>query len=143
VASLDLAIQSQVMSLLKEFQRHLGLTYLFISHNLALVKILAYRIGVMYMGYLVEEATVERFTVAGAKHPYTRLLLASSPTLDPAIREILAQYPDVEPARLEGGCPFRNRCPVYLAKPSSRCETIMPPLAEVAPGSRVACHFPL
>ena len=143
VASLDLAIQSQVMSLLKEFQRHLGLTYLFISHNLALVKILAYRIGVMYMGYLVEEATVERFTVAGAKHPYTRLLLASSPTFDPAIREILAQYPDVEPARLEGGCPFRNRCPVYLSKRSSQCETIMPPLAEVAPGSRVACHFPL
>ncbi|MBW8888617.1 MAG: ABC transporter ATP-binding protein [Fibrobacteres bacterium] len=143
VASLDLAIQSQVMSLLKEFQRHLGLTYLFISHNLTLVKILAYRIGVMYMGYLVEEATVERFTVAGAKHPYTRLLLASSPTLDPAIREVLAQYPDVEPARLEAGCPFRNRCPVYLSKRSSRCETVMPPLAEVAPGSRVACHFPV
>ena len=143
VASLDLAIQSQVMSLLKEFQRHLGLTYLFISHNLALVKILAHRIGVMYMGYLVEEARGEHFTVAGAKHPYTRLLLASTPTLDPAVREALAQYPDVEPVRLEGGCPFRNRCPVYLSKRDSRCETLMPPLAEVAPGSRVACHFPL
>jgi peptide/nickel transport system ATP-binding protein len=143
VASLDLAIQSQVMSLLKEFQRHLGLTYLFISHNLSLVKILAHRIGVMYMGYLVEEATVERFTVEGARHPYTRLLLASTPTLDPRIRGILAQYPDVEPVRLEGGCPFRNRCPVYLSKRSPRCETEMPPLAETAPGSRVACHFPL
>ena len=143
VASLDLAIQSQVMSLLKEFQRHLGLTYLFISHNLALVKILAHRIGVMYMGYLVEEATVDRFTVAGARHPYTRLLLASTPTLDPAVREALASYPDVEPVRLEGGCPFRNRCPVYLSQRSPRCETEMPPLAEVAPGSRVACHFPL
>lgn len=143
VASLDLAIQSQVMSLLKEFQRHLGLTYLFISHNLALVKILADRIGVMYMGYLVEEAKVDRFTVDGAKHPYTRLLLASTPTLDPAIREVLAQYPDVEPVRLEGGCPFRNRCPIYLSKRSKQCETTMPPLAEVAPGARVACHFPL
>jgi oligopeptide/dipeptide ABC transporter ATP-binding protein len=143
VASLDLAIQSQVMSLLKEFQRHLGLTYLFISHNLALVKILADRIGVMYMGYLVEEAKVKHFTVAGARHPYTRLLLASTPSMDPNIREVLAAYPDVEPVRLEGGCPFRNRCPVYLSNRSRKCETEMPPLAEIGPGARVACHFPI
>ena len=143
VASLDLAIQSQVMSLLKEFQRHLGLTYLFISHNLALVKILADRIGVMYMGYLIEEARVEHFTVVGARHPYTRLLLASTPSLDPRIREVLAQYPDVEPERLEGGCPFRNRCPVYLANKSTQCETTMPPLLDIEVGARVACHFPL
>lgn len=143
VASLDLAIQSQVMSLLKEFQRHLGLSYLFISHNLALVKILADRIGVMYMGYLVEEARVEHFTVAGVRHPYTRLLLASTPSLDPAVRQVLASYPDVEPVRLEGGCPFRNRCPVHLAKRSALCETAMPPLVEQSPGARVACHFPL
>jgi oligopeptide/dipeptide ABC transporter ATP-binding protein len=131
------------MSLLKEFQRHLGLTYLFISHNLVLVKILAHRIGVMYMGYLVEEAPVEHFTVVGVRHPYTRLLLASSPTLDPAVRAILAQYPDVEPVRLEGGCPFRNRCPVFLSQRNAICETTMPPLSEAGPGSRVACHFPL
>ncbi|MDB5047640.1 MAG: transporter ATP-binding protein [Fibrobacteres bacterium] len=143
VASLDLAIQSQVMSLLKEFQRHLGLSYLFISHNLALVKILAHRIGVMYMGYLVEEARVEHFTVSGVRHPYTRLLLASTPSLDPGIREVLAAYPDVEPVRLEGGCPFRNRCPVYLSKRDSICETAMPPLVEHSAGARVACHFPL
>lgn len=144
VASLDLAIQSQVMSLLKEFQRHLGLSYLFISHNLQLVKILADRIGVMYMGYLVEEAHVRHFTVDGVRHPYTRLLLASTPSRgDSRIRDILADYPDVEPVRLEGGCPFRNRCPVYLGKRPPLCEKEMPPLAEVAPGERVACHFPL
>lgn len=144
VASLDLAIQSQVMSLLKEFQRHLGLTYLFISHNLALVKILADTIGVMYMGYLVEEARVEHFTVAGVRHPYTRLLLASAPSRgDARIREVLADYPDVEPVRLEGGCPFRNRCPVYLSKRDPVCEKEMPPLVEKALGERVACHFPL
>lgn len=143
VASLDLAIQSQIMSLLKEFQRHLGLTYLFISHNLALVKILADRIGVMYMGSLVEEARVEHFTVSGARHPYTRLLLASSPTRDPSIREALEPYPDVEPVRLEGGCAFRNRCPVYLSNRSPRCESSPPSLAEIAPDARVACHFPL
>ncbi|MEO7427425.1 MAG: ABC transporter ATP-binding protein [Fibrobacteria bacterium] len=143
VASLDLAIQSQVMSLLKEFQRHLGLSYLFISHNLALVKILAHRIGVMYMGYLVEEARVEHFTVKGVRHPYTRLLLASTPSLDPEVRKVLAAYPDVEPVRLEGGCPFRNRCPVYLANGAKVCESTMPPLLEISPGERVACHFPL
>ena len=144
VASLDLAIQSQVMSLLKEFQRHLGLSYLFISHNLALVKILADRIGVMYMGYLVEEARVEHFTVNGVRHPYTRLLLASTPSLgDPGIKDVLAAYPDVEPVRLEGGCPFRNRCPIYLSKGDKICETTMPPLAQSAAGARVACHFPL
>ncbi len=143
VASLDLAIQSQVMSLLKEFQRHLGLSYLFISHNLALVKILAHRIGVMYMGYLVEEARVEHFTVAHVRHPYSRLLLASTPSLDPGIRDVLSAYPDVEPVRLDGGCPFRNRCPVYLSQGDKICETTMPPLAELSPGERVACHFPL
>ena len=144
VASLDLAIQSQVMSLLKEFQRHLGLSYLFISHNLALVKILADRIGVMYMGYLVEEARVEHFTVSGVGHPYTRLLLASTPSLgDAGIKEVLADYPDVEPVRLEGGCPFRNRCPVYLSKGDKVCETTMPPLVDRNGGARVACHFPL
>ncbi len=144
VASLDLAIQSQVMSLLKEFQRHLGLSYLFISHNLALVKILADRIGVMYMGYLVEEARVEHFTVSGVRHPYTRLLLASTPSLgDAGIKEVLAAYPDVEPVRLEGGCPFRNRCPVYLSKGDKACETTMPPLVDKGDGARVACHHPL
>lgn len=143
VASLDLAIQSQVMSLLKEFQRHLGLSYLFISHNLTLVKILADRIGVMYMGYLVEEARVEHFTAEQVRHPYTRLLLASTPSRDPRVKEILADYPDVEPVRLEGGCPFRNRCPIYLERRDAACEKTMPALLEKEAGERVACHFPL
>ena len=108
------------------------------------MKILAHRIGVLYMGYLVEEARVEHFTIEGVRHPYTRLLLASTPSRgDIRIRDLLADYPDVEPVRLEGGCPFRNRCPVYLSKRDPVCETTMPPLAEVAPGERVACHFPL
>lgn len=144
VASLDLAIQSQVMSLLKEFQRHLGLSFLFISHNLSLVKILANRIGVMYMGYLIEEARVEHFTVLGVRHPYSRLLLASAPSVgDSAIKHVLAAYPDVEPDRLEGGCPFRNRCPIFLKERHSICESAMPELVEPLPGERVACHFPL
>ena len=141
VASLDLAIQSQVMALLKEFQCRLGLSYLFISHNLSLVKILADRIGVMYMGYLVEEARVEHFSVGDVRHPYTRLLLASAPSLEnTGLREILATYPDVEPVRLTGGCPFRNRCPLYLSNRDTRCEREMPPLKGYEDGARVACH---
>jgi len=142
VASLDLAIQSQVMSLLREFQNRLGLTYLFISHNLELVKLLAHRIGVMYMGHLVEESTVENFTVDKAMHPYTRLLLASVPSMgDTRLRDICAEFPDVEPVRLEGGCPFRNRCPLYLKEKHRECETEMPPLRVMPGGARVACHM--
>ncbi len=142
VSSLDLAIQSQVMGLLKEFQARLGLTYLFISHNLELVKLLAHRIGVMYMGHLIEESSTEDFTVEQARHPYTRLLLASVPSLgNDRLRRICAEFPDVEPVRLQGGCPFRNRCPLYLKEKRTDCETVMPPLRDLPGGARVACHM--
>ncbi len=141
VASLDLSIQSQVMGLLKDFQDQFGLTYLFISHNLPLVKILAHRIGVMYMGYLVEEADASAFSVHQVKHPYSKLLLASAPRLESEdMGELLETYPDVEPVRLEGGCPFRNRCPLYLKHKDLRCEKEMPPLIERGQ-YRVACHL--
>ncbi len=140
VASLDLSIQSQILWLLKSLQNQLGLSYLFISHNLAMVRLLADKIGVMYMGDLVEEAPVEAFTVAKALHPYSRLLLASSPSEDPAIaKEVLARYPDSEPLRLNEGCPFRNRCSLYLNNPLKRCEIENPSLKWVAE-ARVACH---
>ena len=77
VASLDLSIQSQILGLLKRLQQELGLTYLFISHNLPMVKLLADKIGVMYMGNLVEEAPADKFTLNSVRHPYSRLLLAS------------------------------------------------------------------
>ena len=142
VSSLDLAIQSQIMELLREFQERLGLTYLFISHNLGLVKLLAHRIGVMYMGRLVEEAPTEEFTIEGARHPYTRLLLASVPFMgDEAARKVCAEFPDVEPVRLEGGCRFRNRCPIYLKERNPDCESEVPVLRHIAGGGRVACHF--
>jgi peptide/nickel transport system ATP-binding protein len=148
VASLDLAIQSQVLALLKDFQQKLGLTYLFISHNLELVRLLADRIGVMYMGTLVEEAPVSDFSVDKVKHPYTRLLLASVPSMGrPDLEKILEKYPDVEPSRLSEGCPFRNRCPHFLTHGSKECGLQMPPLRTfLNPDGetvRVACHFPL
>jgi oligopeptide/dipeptide ABC transporter ATP-binding protein len=141
VASLDLAIQAQILELLREFQEKMGLTYLFISHNLALVKLLAHRIGVMYMGRLIEEAPAEDFTVERARHPYTRLLLASVPSLDDEkLRGICAEFPDVEPVRLQTGCPFRNRCPLYLRNHHAECETVLPPLRDIKKG-KVACHL--
>ncbi len=141
VSSLDLAIQSQIMGLLRDFQNRLGLTYLFISHNLELVKLLAHRIGVLYMGHLIEEAPVGDFTVERARHPYTRLLLASVPSAGNAtLRSVCAEYPDVEPVRLEQGCPFRNRCPLYLRERHADCETAMPALRTLAGGARIACH---
>jgi oligopeptide/dipeptide ABC transporter ATP-binding protein len=148
VASLDLAIQSQVLALLKDFQQKLGLTYLFISHNLELVRLLADRIGVMYMGALVEEAPVSDFNVHQVKHPYTRLLLASVPSMGrPDLEKILEGYPDVEPTRLAKGCPFRNRCPHFLQKGGVECENDEPKLeARVNDRGemvRVACHHPL
>lgn len=142
VSSLDLAIQSQIMELLREFQERLGLTYLFISHNLELVKLLAHRIGVMYMGRLVEEAPAGGFTIEGARHPYTRLLLASVPSMGDAFaRKVCAEFPDVEPVRLEGGCRFRNRCPLYLKEKNTDCESRIPELRDISGGGKVACHF--
>ncbi len=143
VASLDLAIQSQILALLSGFQRDLGMTYLFISHNLAMVKLLASRIGVMYMGRLVEEADAGNFTAEAARHPYSKLLLASVPAGDAqqAHQALLATYPDTEPVRLREGCPFRNRCPLYLESRESRCEQVVPELRNFEGNSRVACHL--
>jgi oligopeptide/dipeptide ABC transporter ATP-binding protein len=141
VASLDLAIQSQILSLLRGFQDELGLTLLFISHNLDMVKLLADRIGIMYMGRLVEEAPVERFSFADVRHPYSRLLLASAPSMEDEGRAVvLAEYPDVEPHRHPEGCPFRNRCPVYLRDKNPACESEDPPMRDFGEGVSAACH---
>ena len=128
VASLDLSIQTQILALLKELQQELGLTYLFISHNLPMVQLLSDKIGVMYMGNLVEEAPASQFTLDGAKHPYSRLLLASVPEAkDNAKRQaVLEGFADEEPERLDQGCPFRNRCDLYSNEAESKCDTILP-----------------
>jgi oligopeptide/dipeptide ABC transporter ATP-binding protein len=141
VASLDLSLKSSMIELLKNLQSQLELTYLYISHNLGLVRMMASKIGIMYMGILMEEASVENFTVHRVLHPYSKLLLASVPTTYPdEFREILKDYPDVEPTRFKEGCPFRNRCPFYLSNPLKDCETKIPTLKTHTPGRKVACH---
>ena len=131
VSALDVSIQAQILNLLKQLQREFSLTYLFISHDLKVVSWLADRIGVMYLGNLVEIGTQEQ--IAGhARHPYTQALFAASRAEDGAVLQGDVPSPSEPPS----GCPFHTRCP-YCAE---RCRTEKPVLKEVEPGWKVACH---
>jgi oligopeptide/dipeptide ABC transporter ATP-binding protein len=137
VSALDVSIQAQVINLLMDLQRDLKLSYLFISHNLAVVEHISHRIAVMYLGRIVEladKATI--FTRAG--HPYTEALLSAIPVPDPAIREAkrVLQGDVPSPVNPPSGCHFHTRCPYAIA----RCKIETPLLREIAPGQHVACH---
>ena len=137
VAALDVSIQAQVLNLFMELRGRLGLTYLFISHNLAVVEHLSDRVAIMYLGRLVEIAPAEEL-FAHPNHPYTQALLAEVPTLDPARRTykpIAGELPS--PLDPPPGCAFHPRCPHALP----RCRVERPALKEVAPGHRSACHL--
>jgi peptide/nickel transport system ATP-binding protein len=143
-SALDVSVQGQVMNVLLGLQRELGLTYLFISHNLSLVLSVADRVGVMYLGALVEVAPAGRLAHEPA-HPYSEALLRANP--DPSAPGSDAGEPGAsigEPGLTSGpgargGCRFRDRCPSRQA----HCASASPALRPVAPGHLVACHFPL
>ncbi len=141
VSALDVSIQSQVLNLLLDLQRDMGLSYLFIAHNLAVVKHVSDRIAIMYLGRIVELAAAETIYRA-PRHPYTRALISAIPTPDPARRKqrIVLQGEVPSPINPPSGCPFHPRCP----HATERCKAEVPALRAAGdPGHQVACHYDL
>ncbi|TCR71408.1 peptide/nickel transport system ATP-binding protein/oligopeptide transport system ATP-binding protein [Rhizobium sp. BK376] len=138
VSALDVSVQAQIINLMQDLQEQKGFSFLFIAHDLAVVRHIADRVAVMYLGRIVEIGPKK--SVYGARqHPYTQALLSAAPEPDPdkKSRRIILEGDVPSPTNMPSGCAFHTRCP--LAK--DICRTERPPLTEVAPGQRAACHF--
>jgi peptide/nickel transport system ATP-binding protein len=137
VSMLDVSIRIGVLNLMSELREREGLSFLYITHDVASARYIADRVLVLYAGHLVEEGPTEE-VIARPKHPYTQLLLSAVP--DPRAPLGLSDAADVgEPPKVidpKEGCRFRNRCPLAIAT----CETVTPELREIGPRRRVACH---
>jgi peptide/nickel transport system ATP-binding protein len=134
-SALDVSVQAQVLNLMKDLQAQLGLTYLFISHDLSVVRYMADRIGVLYLGRLVEEADRDSL-FAAPQHPYTRMLLEAAPRLDAFGREAEPPQGEIpDPINPPSGCTFHPRCPLAF----DRCRREVPAMTSTA-GGRAACH---
>jgi oligopeptide/dipeptide ABC transporter ATP-binding protein len=138
VSKLDVSVQVQILNLLRQLQRELGLTILLVAHDLAVVRYVSQRVAVMYLGAIVELAATEEL-FARPSHPYSRALLASVPKLQAGSRQRSPALPGDPPSplNLPSGCRFHTRCP----RAEAICAQESPPLREIAPGHMAACHF--
>lgn len=136
VSALDVSIQSQIINLLQSLQREGNLSYLFIAHDMSVVKYISDRIGVMYLGHLVEEAPNEEL-FENTLHPYTQALLSAVPDTNPHVKKqrIILEGDLPSPLNPPSGCVFHTRCP----KACEACKTKVPKLQEIKPGHKVAC----
>lgn len=140
ISALDVSIQAQVINMLKDLQENMGLTYLFIAHDLSVVKYISDRVVVMYLGTIVETAETEEL-YSNPTHPYTQALLSAIPEADPdkakSNRRIPIKGEIPSPINPKNCCRFAERCQYA----TERCFKEMPPLREIAPGHKVACHL--
>ncbi len=138
VSALDVSIQAQIITLMQDLQRRLGLTYLFISHNLGIVRQIANRVAVMYLGKIVEIGEADAL-FAAPRHPYTKALLSAVPHPDPdhKVERLRLQGDPPSPFSPPPGCRFHTRCPIA----QERCSAIEPALRTVGPVTATACHL--
>lgn len=139
ISALDVSIQAQVINILQDFQEQMGLTYLFISHDLSMIRHISHRVGVMYLGHLVEVADSEEL-YTDMRHPYTQSLLSAAPIADPDAaqknKRIVLEGDVPSPLNPPSGCPFRTRCRFA----TEQCAATRPVLEDLGGGHFVACH---